>query len=237
MPDMPENLNEAAQKEAQERWYRRLLTTPSSEKKLPVGVKVFAVLLIVAGVLGLAAIVDAIIDAVQMYQGSAVKQLGVSTFVVAWVRLITLTLGDFAFIFMAIQLLRGKRNVAALVIYAIYVLLIVGALCALMLYGIGLRLIVYGVLLAVLIGFQIYLDPHLREERQLQRMLRDNEMKHEQEEGVLGRDLSGKGYIKLDFFNLFWIFVICCVLGDAIESVFHIVVVDPGHWQDRAGPF
>ncbi len=224
-----------AQRRAQERWYRRLLTTPESEKKLPVGVKVFAVLLLVAGAFGLAALVDAVVDAVHMYQGGAVKQLGISTFVVAWVRLVVLLLGDFAFIFMAIQLLRGKRNVAALVIYGIYVAVIVGALCSLMLYGVSLRLVVYGVLLAVLIAFQLYLDPQLREERRLQRMLRDNELRHEQEDGTLGRDLSGKGYIKLDFFNLFWIFVICSILGDAIESVFHVVVVDPGHWQDRAG--
>lgn len=235
MDDRLEATREAVQKEAQARWYRRLLTTPESEKRLPVGVKVFAVLLLVAGALGLAALADAIVDAVHMYQGGAVQQLGISTFVVAWVRLIVLTLGDFAFIFMAIQLLRGKRNVAALAIYGIYITIIVGALCSLMLYGVSLRLIVYGVLLAVLIAFQLYLDPQLREERRLQRMLRDNEVRHEQEEGVLGRDLSGKGYIKLDFFNLFWIFVICSILGDAIESVFHVVVVDPGHWQDRAG--
>lgn len=235
MPDQLEAAREAAEKEAQERWYRRLLTTPESEKRLPVGVKVFAVLLLVAGAFGLAALVDAIVDAVHMYQGGAVQQLGISTFVVAWVRLVVLLLGDFAFIFMAIQLLRGKRNVAALAIYGIYVAIIVGALCSLMLYGVSLRLIVYGVLLAVLIAFQLYLDPHLREERKLQRMLRDNEVRHEQEDGTLGRDLSGKGYIKLDFFNLFWIFVICSILGDAIESVFHVIVVDPGHWQDRAG--
>ncbi len=240
-PDTEERLKQfdaaqaAERKEAQTRWYRRLLTTPPSQKRLPVGVKVFAALLLVAGALGLAALADAVVDAVRMYQPDAIQQYGMSTYVVAWVRLANLVLGDAAFIFMAIQLLRGRRNVAALAIYAIYVVLIVGELCALMLYGIGPRLIVYAVLLAVLIAFQLYLDPCLREERQLQRMLHDNEIRHEQEEGILGRDLSGKGYIKLDFFNLFWIFVICSVLGDVMESIFHVAVVDPGHWQDRAG--
>lgn len=240
-PDTEERLKQfdaaqaAERKEAQTRWYRRLLTTPPSQKRLPVGVKVFAALLLVAGALGLAALADAVVDAVRMYQPDAIQQYGMSTYVVAWVRLANLVLGDAAFIFMAIQLLRGRRNVAALAIYAIYVVLIVCELCALMLYGIGPRLIVYAVLLAVLIAFQLYLDPCLREERQLQRMLRDNEIRHEQEEGILGRDLSGKGYIKLDFLNLFWIFVICSVLGDVMESIFHVVVVDPGHWQDRAG--
>ena len=225
----------AAEKEAEERWYKRLLTTPGTDDKLPMAVKVFAVLLLVGAALGLAELAEAIVDTVHFYQGDGIKEYGMSTFVVAWVRLANLLLGDLAFIFMAVQLLRGKRAIAALIIYAIYVVLIVGALCSLMLYGIDWRLIAYGVLIALLIAFQVFLDPSLREERQLQRMLRDNEIKHEQEAGILGRDLSGKGYIKLDFFNLFWIFVICSIIGDAMETVFHVVVVDPGHWQDRAG--
>lgn len=240
-PDAERQLKEfdatqaAAQKQAQERWYRRLLSTPASEKKLPVGVKVFAVLLLVGAALGLAALAEAIVTAVGTFQSGTMEQLGASTVVVTWLRLANLLLGDVAFVLLAVQLLRGKRNIAALVIYAIYVVLIVGAICSLMLFGIDPRLVVYGVLLGLLVAFQVYLDPHLREERQLQRMLRDNEIKHEQEKGILGRDLSGKGYIKLDFFNLFWIFVICSFLGDVMESIFHVVVVDPGHWQDRAG--
>lgn len=225
----------ANNKEAEERWYKRLLTTPASEKKLPVGVKVFAVLLLLGAALGLAALVDAIVQAVKLFSSGGMNDLGVSTIVVTWVRLANLVLVDVAFAFIAIQLLRGKRTVAALVIYALYVLTFIGAICSLMLYGIDLRLIAYGVSFVILIAFQVYLDPQLRQERQLQRMLHDNEIKHEQEEGILGRDLTGKGYVKLDFFNLFWIFVICSFLGDIMETLFHVIVVDPGQWQDRAG--
>ncbi|MCG5015023.1 putative ABC transporter permease, partial [Collinsella aerofaciens] len=46
---------------------------------------------------------------------------------------------------------------------------------------------------------------------------------------------TGKGFIALNFFNLFWIFVVCCVLGLMIETVYHFLVVNPGHYQDRAG--
>ena len=52
---------------------------------------------------------------------------------------------------------------------------------------------------------------------------------------MLGRDLTGEGYIKLNFFNLFWVFMVCCVLGLIIEVIFHMVWVDPGVYQDRAG--
>ena len=56
------------------------------------------------------------------------------------------------------------------------------------------------------------------------------------EERRLARERKPKkGFITLNFFNLFWIFVVCCVLGLMIETVYHFLVVNPGHYQDRAG--
>ena len=52
---------------------------------------------------------------------------------------------------------------------------------------------------------------------------------------MLGLDKTGKGYIELDFFNLFWIFVVCCFLGLIIETVYHMIIIDPGVYEDRAG--
>ena len=52
---------------------------------------------------------------------------------------------------------------------------------------------------------------------------------------MLGRDIEGKGFIELNFFNLFWVFVVCCFLGLIIETIYHMVVVEPGVYQDRAG--
>ena len=75
----------------------------------------------------------------------------------------------------------------------------------------------------------------MREERELQRHLRDLEDRVAAAGGMLGRDLTGEGYIKLNFFNLFWVFMVCCVLGLIIEVIFHMVYVEPGVYQDRAG--
>lgn len=104
-----------------------------------------------------------------------------------------------------------------------------------MLYGLTVYLIACGLVLLLLIAMNSYLDPSLAEERELQRKLRDMETRQAAEDGTLGRDETGKGYITLNFFNLFWIFAVCCILGLVIESVYHVVVVDPGHYENRTG--
>ena len=83
--------------------------------------------------------------------------------------------------------------------------------------------------------FRSTVDPSLRHERHLQRIARDLTDREAANVGMLGRDLEGKGYIELNFFNLFWVFVVCCVLGLIIETIYHMVIVEPGVYQDRAG--
>ena len=52
--------------------------------------------------------------------------------------------------------------------------------------------------------------------------------------GMLGRDQSGKGYIALDFFNIFWLFTIASVGGLIMETIYHMALYN-GELQDRAG--
>ena len=93
----------------------------------------------------------------------------------------------------------------------------------------------FGIGFAVTVALPSYLDPSLLEERRAHRKAREAEEHAEGEAGMLGRDPSGKGYITLNFFNLFWIFVIASVAGVVIESIYHVLVVDFGHYEDRAG--
>lgn len=216
-------------------WYKRMLSAPISKKKLPFGMKIFGVLCTLGAAFGLVAMVFELFETIDLFVHGKMDAMGLSSIVVAFVYILTLLLLFTCFLIFGIRLLRDQRVFAAFVIYAMYVLMIVGASCSLMLFGVSPRLIVYGVLICILIAFQIYLDPQLREERQLHRMLRDKEIKKEQEDGTLGRDKSGKGFIDLNFFNLFWIFVIASFAGDIMESIVHVLWVDPGHWQDRAG--
>ena len=132
-------------------------------------------------------------------------------------------------------LIKSYRRDAGRWAYALIVMTIGQILIDVMLQGIGVHLIRPIIQLGILTALSTTIDPTLREERDLQRHLRDLEDKKAAEKGMLGRDLTGEGYIKLNFFNLFWVFMVCCVLGLIIEIIFHMVWVDPGVYQDRAG--
>ena len=113
--------------------------------------------------------------------------------------------------------------------------LILGAFLAMMmLYGLSLFHIVYVVELVFLAVVTVYMDPELAEERYLSKEARTMDpQKRAQFEKKVDSRKPLKGYITLNFFNLFWIFVVCSILGLAIETVFHLVIYHA--YQDRAG--
>lgn len=113
--------------------------------------------------------------------------------------------------------------------------LILGAFLAMMmLYGLSLFHIVYVVELVFLAGVTVYMDPELAEERYLSKEARTMDpQKRAQFEKKVDSRKPLKGYITLNFFNLFWIFVVCSILGLAIETVFHLAIYHA--YQDRAG--
>ena len=133
------------------------------------------------------------------------------------------------------MLRKGSRRNAARISHVLIATSVVQVLFKLMLQGVDLSLIPDAIQLFLLIAVSVTVDPSLRQERELKRRVRDMVDREAAEEDMLGRDLEGKGYIELNFFNLFWVFVICCFLGLIIETVYHFVIVVPGEDQDRAG--
>lgn len=133
------------------------------------------------------------------------------------------------------SLLRNHRRWAARISHVLILGTVAQIVVDVMLQGMGAHLFVPAIQLAILLAVSVTVDPALSQERELQRKLRELEDRAAAEEGMLGRDAEGEGYIELNFFNLFWVFIVCSVLGLAIEVVFHMVVVDPGVYQDRAG--
>ena len=170
-----------------------------------------------------------------LQQGAIVEELSAAALVIFVSDAVLMTVLSAMFVILGIRLLRDKRRRTAQIAEVMIVILILVILCDMMLSGLTPDLIPYGVVLVVLVALSSYVDPSLAEERELRRKLRDMETREAAEEGTLGRDETGKGFIALNFFNLFWIFVVCCVLGLMIETVYHFLVVNPGHYQDRAG--
>ena len=205
------------------------------KKKIPLPLKVFAILCIVAGVAILPMIGFVIVAMVIAFREGALADDSTASTVLFFALLAILALLTVAFIVFGIRLLRDKRRFAAQTAELLTGLMVAGILCDIMLFGLDGTVLFFVAFIVFLVVLTSYLDPSLADERELQRKLRDMETREDDEDGTLGRDETGKGFIALNFFNLFWIFTVCCVLGLIIETVYHFVVVDPGHYQDRAG--
>ena len=208
-------------------------------KKIPLIIKVYAVLCTLSGVGTLPSV------AVFMWQvitalinGNVAAKLGDNTLVAVGLIVAGIMLSAASAIILIVfglDLIKDQRRNAARLSYVLIAFTVVELLVDVMLQGIGPFLLRPAVQLVILIALSATVDPTLRQERELQRRLQEMLDRDAAAEGMLGRDETGEGYIKLNCFNLFWVFFVCSVLGLILEEVWHMVVVDPGVYQDRAG--
>lgn len=208
-------------------------------KKIPLIIKVYAVLCTLSGVGTLPSV------AVFMWQvitalinDNAAAKLGDNTLVAVGLIVAGIMLSAASAIILIVfglDLIKDQRRNAARLSYVLIAFTVVELLVDVMLQGIGPFLLRPAVQLVILIALSATVDPTLRQERELQRRLQEMLDRDAAAEGMLGRDETGEGYIKLNYFNLFWVFFVCSVLGLILEEVWHMVVVDPGVYQDRAG--
>lgn len=208
-------------------------------KKIPLIIKVYAVLCTLSGVGTLPSV------AVFMWQvitalinGNVAAKLGDNTLVAVGLIVAGIMLSAASAIILIVfglDLIKDQWRNAARLSYVLIAFTVVELLVDVMLQGIGPFLLRPAVQLVILIALSATVDPTLRQERELQRRLQEMLDRDAAAEGMLGRDETGEGYIKLNYFNLFWVFFVCSVLGLILEEVWHMVVVDPGVYQDRAG--
>lgn len=208
-------------------------------KKIPLIIKVYAVLCTLSGVGTLPSV------AVFMWQvitalinDNVAAKLGDNTLVAVGLIVAGIMLSAASAIILIVfglDLIKDQRRNATRLSYVLIAFTVVELLVDVMLQGIGPFLLRPAVQLVILIALSATVDPTLRQERELQRRLQEMLDRDAAAEGMLGRDETGEGYIKLNYFNLFWVFFVCSVLGLILEEVWHMVVVDPGVYQDRAG--
>ena len=178
-------------------------------KRLPLPFKVFGVLCLVAGAASAALMtLTIVLMAIAVVGGEYDLGASTATLTIFIINLILYLILAVLFAVFGIRLLRNKRKHAAQGTEAMIFLLAGDIICSIMLNGLGANVIPDAVIAVFLIVMQSYLDPALAGERDLQRKLRDMETREQAEEGTLGLDPTGKGYITLNFFNLFWIFVV-----------------------------
>ncbi|MDR2035983.1 MAG: putative ABC transporter permease [Coriobacteriales bacterium] len=200
-------------------------------KKTPLILKLLAILLIIAAVFAVPPLV--LILVTMIAEPFGLDTLGVTSFVISLVLSVSLLANSVLGALLGINLLRRRMRFARHTAEILIAISVVAMICEIMLNGLSLYLLTYLIRLVILIAVGTYIDPTLSEERKVQRALRKMETRDEAAKGVLGRDESGRGYLKLDFCNIFWIFVIGCVVGVIIETLFHLATTH--EYMNRAG--
>lgn len=213
--------------------------TPEERKRIPRIYKVYGALCLIDGIVALPLIV-LLIAVVGIVLATSPEELSIAadptlTVVVTAINVILTLVASVLLIRFGLSLIKNQRRNAALWSEALIAITLAQILANIMLNGIGAHLIQPAVQLVILLAISVTIDPSLREERDLQARLRNMQEREAAEEGMLGRDETGEGYIKLNFFNLFWVFMVCSVIGLVLEIIWHMTVVDPGVYQDRAG--
>ena len=211
-------------------------TASKAKKKIPLLYKLYGLYCFVASAIVLALIVTIVVlsvtGTISLTAGSNNASL---TFILTVIQFVLMGVQCVIMLVFGVSLLRNKRRHAAKTAYVLIAINITATIIEIMLHGTGTNLISGFVQLAILILISVTVDPTLHEERRREKAKRDAQLEQDAKTGMLGRAKGDRGFIELDFFNLFWVFVVCCVLGLIIETVYHMVVVDPGVYQDRAG--
>ncbi|HCA73948.1 MAG TPA: hypothetical protein DEP29_02650 [Bifidobacterium sp.] len=213
-------------------------TDSPADRRLPLIARIYGIVMIVEGVVTLPIIVLSCLYVVQAVLSGDMKLDALSlTTILSAIHAVVLIVATACLTVFGVLLFRNKRRHIAQWTYLLIPLTLAEGLLSLALNGLGLNLVSPAVRLVVLVALHITADPSLREERRLQFALRRMDARSAYEDaasqGMAGRDLTGKGYISLDFFNLFWLFTIGCVFGLVVETIYHFILF--GEYQDRAG--
>ena len=204
-------------------------------EKAPQIFRVFGVITIILAIAVIPAIVLVTVLFVGFIQAPAESKPFFSTAnIVLFAVLIVLLLAlAIMLLVLGIRLVKRKDRAAALQARIMVAILSVILVVAIMLFGVDIVSQEALVLFVCLVIVATLVDPTLAEERALNRLLLRQETRADKEDGVLGRDKTGKGYIKLDFFNMFWIFVLGCVVGLVFETI--ICIPLNGRLENRTG--
>jgi uncharacterized membrane protein len=215
-------------------WYDQTLDTfDDGTQPLSTSLKVFGVVAIAASAILIPLFVIILLRGIRGIGTGAFEQYSLSTTILYFAHLVLLAVAMVVVMLVGIRLLRNKRRHAALAVELLMAISIVDFCVDTMLYGLSWHDIFIAINLGLLVALSSYIDPALAGERAVQRQLRKMDDRDKAERGTLGFDETGRGYITLNFFNLFWIFTVCSIIGLIVETIFWRV--NFGEFQNRAG--
>ena len=204
--------------------------------ELPLPLKVLSIFLIVTGFLGITSGIITLFSIINGgYLEKALEMITTTTAVVVAIAAACSFVSALLSFFIGLRLIKGMRGAASALINTNIAVTIISLLCEFILFGIGYVLLFDLVQVAAQIALSTYLNPSLINESNLHSGLRKLDTEVHAGQGTLGLADPGEGYIRLDFFNLFWTFMVGSFVGLIVEIIFHMVVVEPGVYQDRAG--
>ena len=204
--------------------------------ELPAPLRILSVFLIISGVLGIISGVIDLFDAISSgLLAKALDKITITTAVVIGIAAACSFASAVLSFLVGLRLIRGRRGAASALINVNIAVTVISLVCGYMFYGIGPVLLFNLVQIVAQVALSTYLNPSLVNETNLQTGLRKLDTEVHAKQGTLGLADPGEGYIRLDFFNLFWTFMVGSVIGLIVEIIFHMVVVEPGVYQDRAG--
>ncbi|WEV65892.1 putative ABC transporter permease [Bifidobacterium sp. ESL0764] len=200
--------------------------------------RIYGVLVLFTGLVGVPYVGFAIFDSVRELLAGRLQVDALDlTFLLTCTQAVVSLVNAAALIVFGVMLLRNMRKHAAQWAYVLMGLTVAQGMLSLALQGLGIGVGLSLVQIAILVALAIALDPALIGERAVQRKLKRMDERDEYFEakgsGMLGRDPSGKGYVELNVFNVFWLFVVGCVGGLIVEEIYHLIFFN--EWQDRAG--
>ena len=204
--------------------------------KLPLPLRILSILLIVTGALGVIAAIIALFPLINSgFLEEMLGEITTTTAVVIALAAACSLVSTVLSLIVGLRLIKGRRGAASALINVNIAVTVVSLVCEFMLYGIDWYLLFNFAQIGAQVALSAYLNPSLANESNLQAGLRKLDTEVHAKRGTLGLADPGEGYIRLDFFNLFWTFIVGSVVGLIVEIIFHMVVVEPGIYQDRAG--
>ena len=184
---------------------------PIDNVKLPLPAKIFAVLCIVQCVITAPIAYNYIAEFILTIKDESILTQTASSIVMTVFFLVCMVATIALLIAIGVNMLLNLRRMSAILSNIAAVTIIIASFSEVMVKGLSPEIYVQIITIVLLIALKSYLDPTLSKERKQHRHERDEQNKKEQESGNLGFHSDGRP--KLNFFNLFWLFCIMCVVG------------------------